>query len=93
MIGNLKFDIPSEAPVFTYLGGFFGVLFVAVNSYVLPRIGTMKTVLLVISGQMISGVLMDFQRGTLVSTLVRFFGVAIIVLGVYLARASSARHE
>ncbi|MGH9897783.1 MAG: DMT family transporter [Pyrinomonadaceae bacterium] len=92
-MGSLTFSIPSCAPAFTYLGGFFGALFVAVNSYVLPRIGAIKTVLLVISGQIVTGVLIDYQRGAAVSTLAQFLGVAIIILGVYLARTSGSRRD
>ncbi|WP_394827792.1 DMT family transporter [Pendulispora albinea] len=80
----------SGAPGFTYLGGLFGALFVAVNSYVLPRIGAIKTVLLVISGQMITGVLIDAKGGAGLSTLAQLAGVALILLGVYLAKRSSA---
>ena len=88
-----RFEVTSEAPSFAYLGGFLGALFVAVNSYVLPRIGVIKTVLLVISGQMVTGVLLDYKSGSAVSTLARFAGVAIIVLGVYLARTSGSRRD
>jgi len=90
---SMKFDMASGAPIFTYLGGFLGALFVAVNSYVLPRIGVVRTVLLVISGQMITGVLIDCRRGISMSTLAQFFGVAIIVLGVYLARVTKSRRD
>jgi transporter family-2 protein len=61
------------------------VLFVATNSYVLPRIGAVKTVLLVISGQMIAGVMIDYQGGVSGGALAQFFGAAIIIVGMYLA--------
>ncbi len=93
LMGSLRYELPSEAPIYSYLGGFLGVLFVAVNSYVLPRIGTTQTVLLVISGQMISGVLMEYQPGDAISTVSQFFGVAMILLGVYLARVSHLRRD
>ena len=88
--GGFGFDlIDNDIPIFTYLGGFFGALFVAVNSYVFSRIGAIKTVLLVISGQMICSVLIDYKRGDLLSTLGQFLGVAIILVGVYLAKSTN----
>lgn len=83
------FEIPLEAPISTYFGGFLGALFVSVVSYVLPRIGTMKSALLVISGQMITGVLIDFQIKNAMALLAQFAGIAMIVLGVYLSKRES----
>jgi len=90
--GRFSFDVTTDIPIFTYLAGFFGALFVAVNSYVLPRVGATKAVLLVISGQMICSVLIDYKSGNILSILAQFFGVAIILLGVYLAKSSRSRH-
>lgn len=84
-IGGASSGDASSAPTFSYLGGIFGVLFVATNSYVLPRIGAVKTVLLVISGQMIAGVMIDYQGGVSGGALAQFFGAAIIIVGMYLA--------
>jgi transporter family-2 protein len=92
-MGGWRFNLPSEAPVFAYLGGFFGALYVVINAYVFTRLGAIKTVILVVSGQMISGILLDYKGGDITSTLAQFFGVAIIILGVYLARISSLRSE
>lgn len=88
LIGNPNWNLPTDAPLHTYLGGFLGVLFVAINSYVLPRIGTVKTVLLVISGQMVTGVFLDYQRNVEASTLFQFLGVGMILFGIYLSKTS-----
>lgn len=85
VMGSLRFDAASNIPFYTYFGGFFGALFVAINSYVFPRIGAIKTVLLVISGQMIFSVLIDSKNGTITTLLAQLMGVAIILLGIYLA--------
>lgn len=90
-MGDSNFDVPRDAPAPAYVGGFVGALFVAVNSYVLPRIGVAKTALLVIGGQMITGVLIDHRSRGAVSTVAQFVGVAIIVLGVYVARTADSR--
>ncbi len=75
-----------SAPLLSYAGGVIGVLFVALNSHVLPRIGTTRTAVLVISGQMVTGVLLDFHGQWHTSTLAQLAGVALIVAGIYLSR-------
>ncbi len=86
LTGELKSSVGMHMPVFTYLGGFFGALFVAVNSYVFPRVGAIKTVLLVISGQMISSVIIDYYAGNISNLFTQFVGVGLILLGVYLSK-------
>ncbi len=76
-----------------YLGGVFGALFVAVNSYVFPRLGAMNAALLAISGQMITAVLVDFLNQGVTPTVVRCLGVVIVLLGVYLSRVTNARRD
>ncbi len=90
-MADWSFHISSEIPIFAYLGGFFGALYVVINAYVFTRLGAIKTVILIVSGQMISGILLDYKNGDIASTLAQFGGVAIIILGVYLARLSSLR--
>ncbi|MNH13523.1 hypothetical protein D3C79_730960 [compost metagenome] len=75
-----------HAPWGAYLGGVIGALFVALNSYVLPRLGTLRAALLIISGQMLAGVVIDSLRDSGGSTGTRLLGVGLILLGVYLAR-------
>jgi transporter family-2 protein len=57
-------------------------------SYVFPRLGAMNVVLLVISGQMISAVLMDYQSQGVPPTLAQCLGVVIVLLGVHTTRVS-----
>lgn len=77
-------------PPTAYLGGLFGAVAVAVNSYVFPRIGAMNAVLLVISGQMISAVVIDYASRGVVPSAPRCAGVALVLAGVYLTRLSTA---
>lgn len=79
--------IGSHIPLHTYLGGFFGALFVAVNSYVFPRIGALKSILLVTGAQMISGLLIDHKIISTMHILYQFLGVAIVLFGVYLTKS------
>jgi bacterial/archaeal transporter family-2 protein len=93
VIGGWKFDTAHEAPLTAYVGGFIGALFVAVNSYVFPRLGAVNAVLLVISGQMISAVLIDYAKRDVAPTGLRWLGVAVVLLGVYLSRVSRLSRE
>ncbi|HCT9094133.1 TPA: DMT family transporter [Serratia liquefaciens] len=74
------------APWGAYLGGVIGALFVALNSYVLPRLGTLRAALLIISGQMLAGVVIDRLRDSGVTISAQILGVGLILLGVYVAR-------
>lgn len=74
----------SNAPLTAYLGGVIGALYVAINSFVLVRVGATNTALLVISGQMLTGVMIDYQSDNLNSLLFTFVGVTLIVIGMIL---------
>lgn len=93
ILGEWQFSASSEAPFSAYLGGFFGALFVAVNSYVFPRLGAMNASLLVISGQMISAVLIDYQNEGVSPSGLRLLGVLILLLGMYLSRVANREKE
>lgn len=89
VIGGWQFHLAPPLSSSAYLGGFFGVLFVAVNSYVFPRLGATNAALLVISGQMISAVLIEGATRHAAPSLARCVGVALVLLGVYLTRAAA----
>ena len=93
VLGEWMFDTSPAPPLTAYLGGIFGAFFVAVNSYVFPRLGAMNAVLLVISGQMISAVVIDALNQNEAPTVTRWLGVAIVLLGVYLSRVSSSARD
>lgn len=90
VLGEWKFASAAAAPAAAYLGGLFGALFVAVNSHVFPRLGAMNAVLLVISGQMISAVLLDYWSRDAAPTVARCAGVVLVLVGVYLTRLSTS---
>lgn len=76
----------TDVPLAAYLGGVFGALFVAVNSYVFPRLGATQAAVLVISGQVLSAVVIDaISRGAPPAPL-RLVGVALVLLGLCLPR-------
>ncbi|NAW87075.1 DMT family transporter [Photobacterium halotolerans] len=92
--GN-SFALPQNVPFSAYAGGAIGVLFVAINSLVLPKIGAMRTSLLVISGQMLVGVLLSlvvlFLKGqTLLDMIWPIAGMILILSGVSLNQQRQA---
>lgn len=74
-----------EVPAWAWLGGALGVLFVAAGSWLVARIGAARTALLVIAGQMVTGAALDTLRMGWDGGALRGLGVAVILLGVWLA--------
>ncbi len=60
ILGDLLPSGAADAPWYAFIGGPIGVIFIASGSWLIPRIGAVNTALLVISGQMVSGVALDF---------------------------------
>ncbi len=87
VIGGLIPPGAATAPWFDYIGGPIGVVFVAAGSWLIPRIGAAQTAILIIAGQMISGVVLDMifapNQGNLPWILV---GIALIIAGVVVAQ-------
>ncbi|QEL56205.1 DMT family transporter [Chromobacterium paludis] len=87
IVGSAPYRLPLQAPGLAWLGGAMGAWFVAINSMALPRLGVMKTTLLVITGQMISGVLIDHVSGASAkSAPLQLVGIALILAGLYLSK-------
>ncbi|GAA4092993.1 DMT family transporter [Nonomuraea soli] len=74
----------TRVPVAAYAGGVFGALFVAVNSYVFPRLGAMSAAVLVIAGQVLSAVVIDCVRQAALPSPLRLAGVALVLAGLCL---------
>lgn len=72
------------APVYTWFGGVLGTFFVAINSYVLSRIGATMTALLVITGQLVTGVV--FDAITTHTEPFQLLGILLIIIGVLLTK-------
>lgn len=83
-IGGLIPAGAADAPWHDYVGGPLGVVFVAAGSWLIGRIGAASTALLVIGGQMVSGVAVDLWQGAPGSLWVRIAGVALIMTGMVL---------
>lgn len=88
ILGNLILPGAADAPFWVYLGGPLGVIFVTAGSWLIPRIGAVNSALLVIGGQMVSGVVFDLLRGAPMTFWASALGVALILAGVALTQRS-----
>lgn len=71
-------------PLWAWLGGPVGVIFVASGSWLIVRIGAAATALMVIAGQMVGGVALDLLRGAERTPVLDGLGIALILAGVTL---------
>jgi len=86
--GALVPDLSTAAaqPWWAWLGGFMGVMFIAGNIVLFPKLGPVQTVILPILGQVIMGLLIDqfglFQSPQVAVGLWRLLGALIVVGGI-----------
>ncbi|MBE7732323.1 DMT family transporter [Devosia faecipullorum] len=85
-LGNLILPGATDAPWWVYFGGPLGVIFVTAGSWLIPRIGAVNSALLVIGGQMVTGVIFDLVRGAPMTFWASALGVALILGGVALTQ-------
>lgn len=86
VIGGLIPANIAEIPWWVFSGGAIGVVFVASGSWLITRIGAVNSTMLVISGQMVSGVIFDFLRGEPITLWACALGVALIIAGMALTQ-------
>ena len=89
--GGLWPQAPGDIPPWAWLGGTVGVVFIALSSWLVTRIGAAQTALLIIAGQMVSGVVLDLILGAPGSPLARIGGVALILAGIWAGRTPRRR--
>ena len=85
-LGNLLVPGAASTPWWAFFGGPIGVIFVASGSWLIARIGAVNTALLVIGGQMVSGVALDLARGIPMTLWASTLGVALILAGAALTQ-------
>lgn len=66
-----------------YVGGVIGALYVAVNSFVMVRLGSTNSIVLVVAGQMLFGLFIEVYRFGFEQVGVQFLGAVLIVIGVF----------
>ena len=86
IIGGLIPANIAEIPWWVFSGGAIGVVFVASGSWLITRIGAVNSTMLVISGQMVSGVIFDFLRGEPITLWACALGVTLIIAGMALTQ-------
>lgn len=86
VIGGLIPSGAADAPWHAYIGGPIGVVFVAAGSWLIARIGAVNTALLVIGGQMVSGVALDLVRQVPSTLWASALGVVLILAGMALTQ-------
>lgn len=90
VFGGLWPDGLGTTPAYAFIGGSLGVVFIAASSWLVGRIGAVNTALLVIGGQMVSGVVLDLLRAAPGSIWARAAGVALIIAGMALTQRRRA---
>ncbi|SMQ70189.1 transporter family-2 protein [Devosia lucknowensis] len=85
-IGGLIPPNIGEIPWWVFTGGAIGVVFVASGSWLITRIGAVNSTLLVMAGQMVTGVVFDFLRGASVNLLASTLGIVLIFAGMALTQ-------
>ncbi len=90
-VGGLFAGEPAASPWWAFLGGPVGVIFIAAGSWLIARIGAAQTAMLIIAGQMISGVVLDIVLGAPGNPLARSIGVALILAGMWITRPGRTR--
>jgi transporter family-2 protein len=86
VIGGLIPDNLAEIPWWVFTGGALGVVFVASGSWLITRIGAVNSTLLVISGQMVTGVVFDWVRGIPLALWASGLGILLIFAGMALTQ-------
>ena len=85
-LGGLWPEGAADAPWYAYLGGPIGVVFVALSSWFVARIGAVNTALLIIGGQMIGGLALDLVQSGKLSLWLSGLGVLLIMAGMVVAQ-------
>ena len=86
ILGGLFTPGAAGTPLWAYLGGPLGVIFVASGSWLIVRIGATNTALLVTSGQLVFGIALDLATGHQPVLWASALGVLLIVAGAALAQ-------
>ncbi len=86
LLGGLLPPGAADAPWYAFIGGPIGVIFIASGSWLIPRIGAVNTALLVISGQMVSGVILDLFSDQPPKLWASALGVLLILGGMVLTQ-------
>ncbi|KEH93719.1 DMT family transporter [Clostridium massiliodielmoense] len=79
---NLNIDIFKNVPIWMYFGGAVGVLVVCFSNFVMPKIPTIYTTLLIFIGQLFVGTIVDYYSNVPISKY-KLLGGALIIAGLF----------
>ena len=65
-----------------YLGGVIGALYVAVNSFVMTKLGSTNSIVLVVCGQMLFGLAIDMYSAGSENLSLQVLGAGLVIVGV-----------
>ncbi|WP_423367911.1 DMT family transporter [Burkholderia sp. LMG 32019] len=88
---RLSGNVASVGSWFSWTGGFFGAVFIAIAILMVPRLGAATTLALIVVGQMTGALVFDhfgvlgIQQHS--ASPIRMAGAACLILGVVLVRA------
>lgn len=71
-----------DIPLFGYIGGLLGVFVVTLITLVMRKISVISATMLMYTGQLLTGIIIDYFRGTELST-GKIIGCGLIIAGVY----------
>ncbi|MBL3716450.1 hypothetical protein GHK52_06465 [Lactococcus garvieae] len=91
LTGNLfpSAEFIQSHPVWIWIGGLLGPVYVTSNVFLFPRLGAVQTVIFPILGQVVTGVIIDsfgwFYAVHIPMSVMRVLGVLITILGLLIA--------
>ena len=92
--GGIPIDRFAATPKHLFLGGVCFIVYISSVTFMAPKIGLANAIFFVLLGQMMSATMIDHFGlfGAIKSevTFKRIFGLAVMALGVYIARADVA---
>lgn len=69
----------TDVPPFAFLGGIIGACFVTLTSWIIEKVGLTKATLFLITGQLLSGTIIDtISKGNI--SVIKFLGITCILL-------------
>lgn len=86
IIGGLIRDGAFAGPWYIYFGGPVGVVFVALSSWIIGQIGATRSTMLIIAGQVLGGVALDWVLTGKPMSPLALCGIFLIVAGVLVAQ-------
>ncbi len=82
----------TSQPVWIWLGGLLGVVYLTGNILLFPKLGSVQTVIMPVLGQILAGLLIDnfgwFDSPQSTLTMTRFLGAILVLAGVIITVAA-----